>query len=223
MLTAMRVSVTPSARPRADRWRPMARGGVLSVAAVVLLCMGANLWMVSRATSRIFPSPAATPYRTTGLLLGTDPIMPDGSTNLHFLSRTRTAAALVAEGKVGRLIVSGHPDNRGYNEARGMAAELIRLGVPGERLELDEGGSRTWHSLMNARQRWHLTDCTLITDPFHGPRALFLADQAGLQAVACCVPATSANFWGLRSQVREWLARIGAFRDALRARLTPEA
>lgn len=219
----MQASASPSPWFRTGRRRQLAKQGGLGLVAVVLLCMAANLWMVSRATSRIFPSPAATPYRATGLLLGTDPIMPDGATNLHFLSRTRTAAELVAQGKVGRLIVSGHPDNRGYNEARGMAAELVRLGVPPDRLELDEGGRRTWHSLVNARHRWGLTNCTLITDPFHGPRALFLADQAGLHAVACCVPASSANFWSLRSQLREWFARLWAFQDVLRARFTPAA
>lgn len=178
--------------------------------------MVVNLWMVQRAASRIFSSADLTPTNSLGLLLGADPILPDGTTNVHFFNRTQAAAELVFKARVSRLLVSGHPDNRGYNEARGMLTELIRLGVPADRIELDEAGNRTWHSFLNARNRWNLSQCTVITDSFHGPRALFLADRAGIQAVAYCRPDHTVNHWTIRSRVREWLARVWALKDIKR-------
>jgi SanA protein len=172
-----------------------------------------NVWMVQAAATRMFADVSAVPRRNVGLLLGTDRLRPDGTTNRHFEARVAAAARLLLAGKVDRLLVSGHPDNRGCNEPREMAEALVRLGVPRGQLDLDELGERTWESVRSAHGPWQLTECTVITDRFHAARALFLCRRIGLEAVAYCPPPESDAGWAWRTGPREWLARIRALAD----------
>ncbi len=179
----------------------------------VLFVAAVNVWMVQAAAARMFADVSAVPRRNVGLLLGTDRLRPDGTTNRHFGARVAAAARLVAAGQVDRLLVSGHPDNRGCNEPREMAEALVRLGVPRGKLDLDELGERTWESVRSAHGPWQLTECTVVTDRFHAARALFLCRRIGLEAVAYCPPPESDHGWAWRTGPREWLARVRALAD----------
>lgn len=189
------------------------RWAVAAVLAGLAFVASVNVWMLRTTAARTFDDLAALPHRETGLLLGTDRLRPDGTPNRHFENRVTAAARLFTAGKVDRLLVSGHPDNRGCNEPREMADALVRLGVPRGKLDLDELGERTWESVRSAHGPWQLTECTVITDRFHAARALFLCRRIGLEAVAYCPPPESDDSWAWRTGPREWLARIRALAD----------
>ena len=113
--------------------------------------LGLNLWMVHAAQGSVFLQPSGCPPVRTGLLLGVESTLRNGTPNPHFTSRTLAAAELFRSGRIERLLVSGHPDNHGYDEPRDMARELIRLGVPADRIDLDESGRRTWLSIQSMK------------------------------------------------------------------------
>ena len=188
-------------------------GAVVLLAVAVLTSV--NRWMVRTAQPLLYQDIATVPGNEVAVVLAADLRRPDGTTNTCFLARTRNAAALFKAGKVQRLLVTGHPDNRGYNEPRGMAAELVRLGVPPGRIDLDENGDRTWHSFVSVQTYWQLANCTIVTDEFHAPRAIYLARKAGVDAVAFSPPPTTSDRWTLRSEVREWFSRVRALADGL--------
>jgi SanA protein len=52
-----------------------------------------------------------------------------------------------------------------------------------------------------------LHQCTIISEAFHCPRALWIAQQHGLDAVAFAAPDVSLKSWSLRAKVREQFAR----------------
>ncbi len=172
-----------------------------------------NVQMVRAAAPRTHRSAGTLPAREFGLVLGTERLRADGSTNWHFRLRAETAADLFRSGKVQRLLVSGHPDNGGCNEPRELAGALAELGVPRDRLDIDELGTRTWESVRSAVGPWQLEECTVVTDPFHAPRTLFLCQRAGLDADAFVTPEAPFNIWTCRSIFREWFARVRALAD----------
>jgi len=180
---------------------------------LIVVIIAVNLWMVHRAQPHMHRSATSLPRRETGLVLGTERLRPDGSTNWHFRLRAETAVALFQSGKVERLLVSGHPDNGGCNEPRELAEAVVLLGVPRSRLDLDELGERTWESIRSAVGPWQLEECTVVTDPFHAPRTLFLCQRAGLTADVFVTAEAPLNLWTGRSMVREWFARIRALAD----------
>ena len=145
--------------------------------------------------------------------MGTDLRRPDGSTNIHFLNRTKAAARIYAAGKVKRLIISGNPNNRGFNEVIEIRKILLESGVPSDAMTLDLDGVRTWDSIRTIAKVQQLKTVTVITDGFHAPRCVFLCRHFGIDAIAFCGDREPSGYWMFRSESREYLARVKAVLD----------
>lgn len=112
-------------------------------------------------------------------------------------------------GRVKRILVSGDNRRADYNEPRDMRDGLVERGVPMAAISLDYAGLRTLDSVIRAREIFGVDQCVIVTDDFHLPRALWLADRRGIRATGFQgepVP------WDLsaKTRVREWMARINA-------------
>jgi SanA protein len=172
-----------------------------------------NLYILQGGKGRVFHRLEEIPTNTVGLVLGTDLIRPDGSTNIHFWNRTTAAANIFASGKVKRLIISGNPNNRGFNEVLEMRKVLLEKGVPDEAMALDTNGLRTLDSVRTLAKTQPLKTVTVITDEFHAPRAIFLCRHFGIDAVAFCGDKEPSSYWLFRVEAREYLARVKALID----------
>ncbi len=140
-------------------------------------------WQVGQAAdARVFSDPHKVPARRVGLVLGTSPRTRRGP-NPFFERRLDAAAALFRAGKVHCLLVSGDHGTRHYDEVDAMARGLVRRGVPREKIALDHAGFRTLDSLVRARRVFGVRGAVIVTDDFHLPRALYLAQDNGIDAV----------------------------------------
>jgi SanA protein len=188
--------------------------GAFSLCAIFLITTAAiNSYILHGSKGRIFYRIEDVPTNAVGLVLGTDLKRADGSTNIHFLNRTTAAARIYASGKVKRLIISGNPNNRGFNEVLEMQKVLLENGVPEMAMTLDMGGLRTLDSVRAAAKVQRLTTVTVITDGFHAPRSIFLCRHFGIDAVAFCGGREPSSYWLFRVEVREYLARVKALLD----------
>jgi SanA protein len=179
-----------------------------SLALVVAAGMAGADRACSRAASgRVFWDPAATPEREVGLVLGTSKLTRHGKPNLHFDRRIEAAAALYRAGKVRHLLVSGDNHTASYDEPDDMRAALIAAGVPASAITCDYAGFRTLDSVVRAREIFGLSQCTIISEEFHCPRALWIAQNHGLDAIAFAAPDVGLRSWSLRADVREQFAR----------------
>lgn len=183
--------------------------------AVVVAIGGINLHMIQCGSGRIFTQISQVPSQEIGLVMGTDLLRFNGSTNVHFINRTDGAALLYRSGKVKRLLISGNRNNHGFDEVTGMKNEILAKGVPGQALILDFDGNSTWESLRKAKAIYYLNNVIIITDRFHAPRAIYVARHFRINAVAFCYGEESFGFWSLRYQIRESLARVKAFFQVL--------
>lgn len=186
---------------------------LLLLGSVLACTVAINIYILREGRGRLLYEVSELPNRDVGLVLGTDLIRPNGTTNLHFLNRTTAAVTAYHAGKVRRLLISGSPNNRGFNEVKEMQKVLVENGVPPEAIELDSGGLRTWDSARNAAKNDHLKTVLVITDGFHAPRSIFLCHHFGMDAVAYCGEKEPASFWLFRCQAREYFARVKAFMD----------
>jgi SanA protein len=196
--------------PGFRRWAGRVLGlGVLGL----LVVAGANAWVLAQGRGRIFTSPATTPVNDVALVLGTSRVAGDRvSPNLFFNGRLNAAAALYRAGRVKHLLLSGGNSHTGYDEPTWMRDELVKRGVPAAAMTLDYAGFRTLDSMARAKAVFGLNRCTIVTDDFHLPRALFLARAQGLEAIGCSsVPVPWK--WSKKTRLREIASRTVACLD----------
>jgi SanA protein len=204
--------VTPLLPPqtfKARAWKYLVRGGI----GLFIVTFGMNLYIVGSTKSSIFTHVEQLPGGEVGLVLGTDLLRADGSTNEHFLNRTDAAADAYASGKVKSLILSGSKNNKGFNEVLGMERVLVAKGVPENAMTLDFGGYRTLESARHASQTFHLQKVLIITDDFHAPRSIFLCRHFGVDAVAFVSRKEPMDTWYYKHRVREYFACVKAVID----------
>jgi len=185
----------------------LAFGTTVLVAAATALVVCADRACNRAANGRLFSSLTAVPEREVGLVLGTSKETRRGKANLHFNQRIEAAAALYRAGKVRHLLVSGDNHIASYDEPDDMRAALIAAGVPASSITCDYAGFRTLDSVVRAKEVFGLSQCMIISEDFHCPRALWIAQQHGLDAIAFAAPDVSLKGWSLRADVREQLAR----------------
>lgn len=180
-------------------------------AALILIAGGLMLWAdhtcSSIAAGRIFRDAKQIPANDVGLVLGTSKTTRKGNPNLHFTQRINAAVELYRSGKVQHLLVSGDNHITSYDEPTDMLNALIAAGVPTNAISCDYAGFRTLDSVVRANSVFGLKKFTIVTEEFHCPRALWIARQRGLNAVAFAAPDLSAR-WSLRVKARESLARV---------------
>src|SRR5574341_213649 len=138
----------------------------------------------------------------------------DGTPTAILRDRVETAASLYLSGKVEKLLMSGDGQFEGYNEPEAMRQFALSLGVPNDGIVLDYAGKRTYDTCYRAKAVYGVKSALLVTQKFHLPRALFLCNALGLNALG--VEANNRRFWRgsmLVWNVREQLATVGAFLD----------
>ncbi len=193
-------------------WRRMWRLGGLGVVGVVIGLAIANWWVVRSTSADVYADYAAIPENPVGLVLGTSSRRTDGSPNPFFHNRMAAAAKLYRMGKIGHIIVSGDNRSRFYNEPMEMKRALIKLGVPDAAITLDYAGLRTLDSVVRSKEIFGQDHITIITQPFHSYRALFISRYYKIEAVAL-VASEPTDEPAVSVYVREYFARAKAILD----------
>jgi SanA protein len=188
------------------------RLGMISSAILISLLVLANWWIIRTTTPNIFADYESIPSNPVGLVLGTSSRRADGSPNPFFHNRMMAAAQLYAMGKVGHIIVSGDNRSRFYNEPLEMKRALVKLGVPESAITLDYAGLRTLDSVVRSKEIFGQDHITIITQPFHSYRALFISNFYDIEAVAL-VANEPADEPAVSVYVREYFARAKAILD----------
>ncbi len=176
---------------------------------VVLVC---NWWVVRATGAQNYFILESLPSNDIGLVLGTSKAVVGGRENLFFRYRMEAAARLYREGKVKRLILSGNNDSEYYNEPADMRHALLKLGVPDEVMIPDFAGRRTYDSIVRCREIFKQDRITIISQPFHNARALFVARAVGVEAVGFSAQDVPDGY-SIRTLIREYLARPRAVLD----------
>jgi SanA protein len=178
---------------------------------VVLLLVGANAYVLSSggdSTDEVAEVPRAQVAIVPGAL-----VMQDGTMSTMLADRVRRAAALWHAGKVEKVLVSGDHGNWGYDEPDTMRKALVADGVAPRDVFEDHAGFDTWATMVRARSIFGVRDAVVVTQGFHMPRALYLADAAGIEASGLTADLHQWGYQGRKSEAREVLSRVKAVLD----------
>jgi len=140
-------------------------------------------WTLTRRyEGLIYQDARSVPERPVALVFGAGH-WPDGTPSDVLKDRVEAAAELYRAGQVSKVIFSG--DNRfvDYNEPGAMRTYALGLGLPDEAIVLDYAGRRTYDSCYRARDIFGVRQVVLVTQRYHLPRALYICERLGLEAV----------------------------------------
>jgi SanA protein len=186
------------------RMKNLVKWGTLIVVVFILI---SNLIVRYSYSKFIYTSIDSIPQKKVGLLLGTNKYLKAGGINPYYQFRIEAATALIKKGKIKYVIVSGDNSIIEYNEPVQMRDDLIRMGIDSSIIYLDFAGFRTLDSIIRAKFVFGQDDFIIISQPFHNQRAIFIARQKRINAIAFNAKDVDLPR-GLKVQVREIFARV---------------
>ena len=190
--------------------------GIMAFICIVLMLI-CNQIVVNNAEGKAFSEIDSIKYNKVGLLLGTTPqARITKVTNYFFIYRIDAAEELYRAGKIEKILISGDEDSLdGINEPECMRDSLVARGIPLNAIILDGKGYRTINSIVNANKVFGLKSFTIISQEFHNERALYQAENLGLdveniQAYNAKMPKSRRAYL---TSIREFFARVKLFLD----------
>ncbi|OBT32335.1 SanA/YdcF family protein [Vibrio splendidus] len=179
-----------------------------------------DYWVSWQAEDRIIYDIDDVPELEVAVVLGTSKYL--GRTlNDYYKHRIEAAIELFDRKKVDQFLLSGDNAHRSYNEPWTMKRDLLKAGVPDERINLDYAGFRTLDSIVRAKKIFDTDNFLIITQKFHCERALFIANSYDIHA-QCLAVSGPTHHSGTSIRLREVFARTKAFLDLYIMGTTPK-
>jgi len=133
--------------------------------------------------------------------------------------RVERAIDLYRARKVDRILVSGDNRHPTYNEPGAMYDYLVARMVPPDHIIVDSSGRSTYETCLRARDVFGLRQAVLVSQGFHLPRALFIANELGVSAVGVAGELQLGSSFGYQN-IREVVAEFKAW---FNIRISPPA
>lgn len=182
-----------------------------AVVALLLLSTCLSRWLRHSSDSRIVRSLDDVPAGAQLVVLGCPPGQRSGRSNRYFIGRVASTAAAYHHSAGRQILCSGRIDRNGIDEAAALADALETAAIPRNAIELDQDSGRTIDSIDYVAKRHANRPILLVTQPFHMPRALYLARSRGLDAWGLIAGGPAP---GPRIRMREAMAEFRAVLDA---------
>jgi len=147
------------------------------------------------------------------LVLGAG-VRADGTPSHMLEDRLKTAIALYQAGAAPKLLMSGDHGQIEYDEVNVMRQYALDAGVPSEDIFMDHAGFSTYDSIYRARDVFLADRILVVTQRYHLPRALYIAEALGVEAEG--ISADLRVYAGqIGRDVREAAARVKDWAYAL--------
>ena len=159
------------------------KGIFLSILTIVIIIASCNMIVIHYSKDKLYDNAKDIPYKEVGLLLGTSPRTKDGHANIYYAYRVEAAVKLYKAKKIGRILISGDGREKNYDEPKYIRRDLIKRGIPANKIILDRKGLRTFDSVIRAKEVYGYSEFTVISQKFHNERAVFLARHNDMDAI----------------------------------------
>jgi len=162
--------------------------------------------------SQIYKDVNEVPSKQTALLLGAL-VYQNGGLSSTVKDRADTAIELYKAKKVEKILVSGDHGRKNYDEVNTIKDYLLKNGVQESDVFMDHAGFDTYDSLYRSDYIFEVESLIIISQEFHLPRSLYLANSLDIDAVGI-VSDKQVYVTQSYNKRREFLATIKAFLDA---------
>ncbi len=186
---------------------------IILLAFILASVLFINLFVLASTSDQRYTKIEDLPDYEVALVLGTSSTPNGIHYNKYFYERLVTASKLYHKNKIKHFILSGDNHRQGYNEPEDMKKLLIELGVPKKSITLDYAGFRTLDSVVRAKKVFGQDKFCIVSQSFHIPRALYIANANGIDATGIEAKTTTQANRHRYVVLREIFARCKAFLD----------
>ncbi len=178
-----------------------------AIIVIVAIVWYANSVINNNTSKLVYDDTTKIPYNKVGLLLGTSKILNSGQPNQYFANRIIATVDLYNAHKIEIIVISGDNSKKDYNEPLDMKNELIKQGIPEDKIYLDYAGFRTFDSVLRMNKIFGQKSFTIISQKFHNQRAVYIALKNKINAIGFNAKDVDA-YNGFKTQLREKFARV---------------
>ena len=89
---------------------------------------------------------------------------------------------LYKRGVSSKIIMSGDHGRKDYDEVNIMKQYAINMGIESSDIFMDHAGFSTYDSIYRAKEIFKVKKIVIVTQEYHLPRALYIANKLGLEA-----------------------------------------
>ena len=181
--------------------------GVLGAASV----LGINAYVKGTAANRILTAEQAAELENVDCVLVLGCLVKNNGVPSDMLhDRLRRGVELYEVGAAPKLLMSGDHGREDYDEVAAMKKFAIEAGVPSTDVFMDHAGFSTYESIVRAKEVFQAEKIIIVTQEYHLYRAIYLAQQLGLEAYG--VSSDYRSYYGQTGRdLREILARVKDF------------
>lgn len=119
-----------------------------------------------------------------------------------------------------KILLSGDHSKKNYDEVNIMKDYLLSKNINSKDIFLDHAGLSTYDSIYRAKYVFNAKRIIIVTQNYHLPRALYLANKLGLDALGIIADDIPYKGIMLKNELREILSRDKNFFKAI---LKPES
>ena len=180
--------------------------GIIAIIIITIIVLGINLYVRISTNKQIIKETDYTALSAVDciIILGAgiwedkpSPILED---------RLLEGIKLYQNSVSDKIIMSGDHGRREYDEVNIMKNYAIEKGIPSENIFMDHAGFSTYESIYRAKYIFEAKKVVIVTQEYHLYRALYIANQLGLEAYG--VGADPRQYVGATyRELREILAR----------------
>ncbi|HBR80928.1 MAG: hypothetical protein UX09_C0024G0004 [Candidatus Uhrbacteria bacterium GW2011_GWE2_45_35] len=183
----------------------------VSAAAIVLFSVS-QVVVLNSAQDKIFTVESA-PSERVVIVLGAS-VLRSGQPSDMLADRLLTAIALYRARKAQKFLLSGDHGKVDYDEVEAMRDYLLKLEIPEEDIVLDHAGFDTLDSMVRAKKVFGLDKALVVSQSYHLPRAIYIAENNGLEVFG--VSSDRQSYVKIEYfKFREMFARVKAVLEVL--------
>jgi len=180
---------------------------------LLVLLIAVPDWVIRKQTKdKLFTDVGQIPFNKVGLLLGTSKYISKGKINLYYQYRIDAAVELYNHHKIDFILISGDNGQKEYNEPKTIKDDLVKAGIPADKIFSEFAGFRTWDSIIRSKKVFNESSLTVISQQFHNERAVFIGMKNHMNVIGFAAKDVPESY-GLKTNIREKLARINLMLD----------
>lgn len=155
---------------------------IVIILVILVALLGINFFVVEKTKSRIISEEQAKELEDVDciLVLGAGIWGENPSPMLE--DRLLQGIELYKNGVSHKIIMSGDHGKENYDEVNVMKRFAIERGVKSEDIFMDHAGFSTYDSMYRAKDIFEAKKIIIVTQKYHIYRALYVAEQLGLEA-----------------------------------------
>lgn len=184
---------------------------IFAAVILTLTIVGINLYIVIKEKSRIVSLEEAAKFQADCIVVLGAGIRDDGGPTWMLEDRIKIGDKLYQNHAADKIIMSGDHGRENHDEVNTMKSYAMGEGIPSEDIFMDHAGFETYDSLYRARDIFGAKKVIIVTQEYHLYRALYIADQLGLDARGVT---SDLRFYSKKMaywKFREYLARVKSF------------